>query len=377
MSGLAGYAFLEGIERSAERLRLRLAAAAFSGPNHGVEVHAEPGFGAVVASRFTGGGDAPSRSYGGIQQDGRYVLACEGYIVNLPELAGTAAAQAKQRERALIDLYLRGGDTVFAKLNGGFSLALWDRAEKRLALALSKLGTRRLYHLETGGGLVFGSEVKALPLLAGGDRTATRFRGVRRYLPGSIGCAQRGSHRISVPELLPAEREPAAPDLAPLTEELDWLLGRAVERLAGVHPDHAVLLGSDVDSDVGSALIAAYVRRLEGRVRTVPREGPDGVLPLRSLTRAASRLARTFLDATGSCQGLDQRRFRIGSALAQAMGAEALYPFLDDDVALFFSSSVPGELKTGEGTRRLLQELLQRHPPFAGQERTPADPCGW
>ena len=375
MSGLAGYAFLEGIERGAERLRLRLAAAAFSGPSHSVEVHAEPDFGVVTASRFAGG-NAASRSYGGIQQDGRYVLACEGYIVNLPELAGTAAAQAKQRERALIDLYLRGGDTVFAKLNGGFNLVLWDRAEKRLALALSKLGTRRLYHLETGKGLVFGSEVKALPLLSGVP-LEPGVRGVRRYAQGGVGCARRGSHSVSVPELLPAEREPAAPDLAPLTEELDWLLGRAVERLTGVHPDHAVLLGSNVDSDVGSALIAAYVRRLEGRVRTIPWESPAGALPLRSRIRAASRLARTFLDGTGSCRGFDPRRIWIGSALAQAMGAEALYPFLDDDVAFFFSSSVPDELKTGEGTRRLLQALLRRHPPFPDQERMPDDPCGW
>ena len=375
MSGLAGYAFLAGAGLDE---RLRRAAAALSGPSHGVEVYTEPDFGAVVSSRFAAG-RASSRSYGGIHQDGRYVLACEGYIVNLPELAGTAAAQARQRERALIDLYLRGGDAVFAKLNGGFNLVLWDRVEKRLALAVSKLDTRRLYHLETGGGLVFGSDAKMLPLLSGIplEPGVCGAPGVRRYAQGSVACARRGSHSISLPELLPAEREPAAPDLAPLTEELNWLLGRAVERLAGVHPDHAVLLGSDVDSKVGSALIAAYVRRLDGRVRTIAQESPDGALSLRRLTRAASRLARTFLDGTGSCRGFDPRRVWVGSALAQAMGAEALYPFLDDDVAFFFSSSVPDELKTGEGTRRLLQALLKRHLPLPDQERMPDDPCGW
>jgi asparagine synthetase B (glutamine-hydrolysing) len=53
----------------------------------------------------------------------------------------------------------------------------------------------------------------------------------------------------------------------------------------------------------------------------------------------------------------------IGCALAQSMGAEALYPFLDDDVVLF-SFSVPDELKVNEERiKLLLYALLDRYVP--------------
>lgn len=494
MSGLAGYAFLDGAEHPEERLRR--AAAAFSGPSHGLEIHTETDFGVVVASRFEAR-DTASRSFGEIARDERYVLACEGYIVNLGDLADladlTGSGAAQPRGRVLLDLYSREGDALFAKLNGGFTLVIWDRVERRLALTLTKFGYRHLYHRETGEGLVFGSEIKVLPVLSGlpleideaglganltaglNYGTGTCFRGVRRYFQGSVGRAGRGSHRVTLPEFLPVDAEKTTRGLEELVDELDGLMRRAVGRLTDVHPEHAVLMSSGVDS----VLVAGYMKQITGRLRTITQARPgmdesadaariaaflgadhhgvsdpvDGAgllhgldalvtameepmsgqfgLPLYSLTRSASSLARTFLNGLGAGlfglfsyarfddsertlfnyiprpydpngirlilpvpdQGredfteivtsrLSANRFDrkvsswllgnisrhiigIGGAIAQSMGAEALYPYLDDD-AVLFAYTVPDDLKIdGEGERikPLLYALLDRQMP--------------
>ncbi|MGB2705624.1 MAG: asparagine synthase (glutamine-hydrolyzing), partial [Candidatus Omnitrophota bacterium] len=54
------------------------------------------------------------------------------------------------------------GFRAFAKINGVFSLALWDDKEQKLILARDPLGTKPLYYGTFGNTFVFASEIKSI-----------------------------------------------------------------------------------------------------------------------------------------------------------------------------------------------------------------------
>lgn len=485
MSGLAGYVFFEGIDNPQQRLRS--VGPQFSGPNHDLQTWTDADFGVVVSSRF--GSEAGSGSFAEIYESEQHVLACEGFIVNLDDLAG---AREVPRGRTLLELYQRHGDSLLPRLNGGFCLALWDKAEKSLLLNVSKYGQRNLYRGAAGRGLVFGSEIRVLPLLTGQPLspdpaglcsnllvganygTMTCFQGVRRIYQSSLVTITRSGETTSIPEMIPSISTKSSLPVEELADQLDELLRRSVERLLAIDPHHAVLLSSGADS----ALVAAYPRKICGRLVTMTQGLPGGNesssaariathlgsehhdfpyrvegqallagadllvrlveepswtqlgLPLTSLSTAASRIARLFFSGVGGDalfgsrayesfddsqqrlfdyvpQPYDQGGVRLivplpfgvqddfltllrpqlpdssfdrysvsqvmgfmarhvigpGAALAQHLGAEALYPYLDDDVVRF-SFSLPDELKVNAAeTKPLLRRVLDRYVP--------------
>jgi asparagine synthase (glutamine-hydrolysing) len=63
---------------------------------------------------------------------------------------------------AIVHLWEEHGPDFVSRLNGMFAIAVWDRAERRLALVRDRVGIKPLFWIHTGRHLVFASEIKAI-----------------------------------------------------------------------------------------------------------------------------------------------------------------------------------------------------------------------
>lgn len=97
----------------------------------------------------------------------RYAVVYNGEIYNYQELGKELEALGvKFRGRSDTEVLLRAfeawGVASFARLNGIFALALWDKKEKALYLARDPVGIKPLFFSDNGRDLFFASEVKAI-----------------------------------------------------------------------------------------------------------------------------------------------------------------------------------------------------------------------
>jgi asparagine synthase (glutamine-hydrolysing) len=104
--------------------------------------------------------------------DGRFGIVFNGEIFNHLDVreplkaAGYRFVSHSDTE-TILAAFAHWGNKAWAKLEGMFAVAIWDRRHRSLTLARDPLGIKPLYVSEQGGGLSFASELKSLRILPG------------------------------------------------------------------------------------------------------------------------------------------------------------------------------------------------------------------
>ena len=96
--------------------------------------------------------------------DGNTILIYNGELYNTEELRRDLRARGHQftghsDTEVLLHAFLEWDTGAFARLNGIFAFAIWQKAERRLVLCRDRLGVKPLFFARTHGGLVFGSTI--------------------------------------------------------------------------------------------------------------------------------------------------------------------------------------------------------------------------
>jgi asparagine synthase (glutamine-hydrolysing) len=271
MCGITG---LAGTPADAEVLERMAAAIAHRGPDDvGVMADATAGFGFRRLSIIdVAGGHQPI-----FNEDESAAIVLNGEIYNHHELrAGLVERGHRFRTHSdvetVLHLYEEKRERCLEDLRGMFALAIWDRRERTLFLARDRVGKKPLYYTQLGdGGIVFGSEIKAIlqhpqvrrePDLSAIDHfltlqyvpsPMTAFRGIERVPPAHwlrwrAGRVELGRYwRLDYEDKF---QEPAQE----LREELLRLLREAV----AIRLESEVPLGAFLSGGIDSSAVVAF-----------------------------------------------------------------------------------------------------------------------
>ena len=170
MCGICGFVATRGGRAElGERLGTMCAAIAHRGPD-GQGVYGDSfadGGGAWLGHRRLAVIDLVTGDQPLFNETRSCVVVFNGEIYNFQALREELTAKGhvfatRSDTEVIIHLYEELGPACAARLRGMFSFAIWDAGRRELFLARDPFGKKPLYYTETDGGIVFGSEIKAL-----------------------------------------------------------------------------------------------------------------------------------------------------------------------------------------------------------------------
>src|SRR5206468_10007871 len=110
-------------------------------------------------------------------------------------------------------LDLWGLDATLRESNGMYAIAAWDRRDRVLHLVRDRLGEKPLFYGWSSGGLLFGSELKALLARRGFrpriDRAALALYLRHNCVPAPF-CIYEGVHKVLPGEVVSVRLEDVA-----------------------------------------------------------------------------------------------------------------------------------------------------------------------
>ena len=301
MCGIAGYWNLGGEPAHEETLKRMLLRIRHRGPDdEGVWREGPVGLGHCRLSIL----DLSPRGHQPfLTADGQGVLTYSGEVYNFRELRaeleceGVRFMSATDTEVVLYALHRWGPEKAIPRFNGMFAFAYFDRRDSTLWLSRDRLGIKPLYVTQSGGRIVFGSEIKALlahpdvPCLADMHVLSahilnqrlegewTPFENIEALRPGSIlKVSGRSAQEIIYFDILrdlDIDRliEAAVRDPKQLLSEFETIFSESVKIHMVSDAPLAVMTSGGVDSSLVTAVakglkpdIVGYVADVKGAV---------------------------------------------------------------------------------------------------------------
>ncbi|MFR9729024.1 asparagine synthase (glutamine-hydrolyzing) [Saccharopolyspora sp. MS10] len=220
--------------------------------------------------------------------DGPVVLTYSGEAYNFVELREELRGRGHEFRTAsdtevVLRGYLEWGESLVDRLNGMYAFAVWDGRDEKLVMVRDRLGIKPFYFKETGDGVLFGSEPKAILAhpgvravveadgmgeLLGGIKTPGHaiWSGMREVVPGTLVVVDRsGLRERTYWTLRTAEH---TDDLDTTIANIRELLDDSVNRQLTADVPLGVLLSGGLDSSALTALAAQQLAARGERVRS-------------------------------------------------------------------------------------------------------------
>ena len=203
----------------------------------------------------------------------------------------------------ILHLYEERGNAFVDKLNGCFSLAIWNEKLKKLIIANDRYGSRPIYYSNSNGYLLFGSEIKAILQDETFERKVddrsvaeffsfghilgnkTFFLGIELLPPASIMAYDHG--KVSIEQYWDFEFNKKYEDNTEdyYIEKSSKLLSQAVERRMKGNKRMGVMLSGGLDSRT----IVASIQKKHYPIHTIT-HGEPGCNDVRFAHMIATKL---------------------------------------------------------------------------------------
>jgi asparagine synthase (glutamine-hydrolysing) len=222
------------------------------------------------------------------------VITFNGEIYNYRDLrrqlsASGHAFRSESDTEVVLAAFREWGRECVLRLDGMFSIALYDRRADQLFLARDRAGEKPLFYADAGDRLLFASELKALmaydPALRRADLEALDCYLGMGYVPGDR-CILSGVKKLPPAHALVFDvgagttkvwrywQPPAcvndAPDVDELVSGLADVMNTAIEKQLVADVPIGVLLSGGLDSSLITAIAATKVSRLKTFTVTFP-----------------------------------------------------------------------------------------------------------
>ena len=217
----------------------------------------------------------------------RYHLVFNGEIYNFKKLKAGLLDKgytffSESDTEVILKLYMEEGPAFISKLNGFFTIALYDKEEKSLFIARDRFGIKPLLYFQDEHKLIFASEMKAL-MAFGIQKSMDRqslfqylqlnyipgpnsiFENVKKLPPGHSMLIKNGKAETSAYYQIPYDRDRLNSNNLSYDaqqKKLLEILERSVQRRLVSDVPLGSFLSGGIDSSVITALASRHVDKL-------------------------------------------------------------------------------------------------------------------